>query len=321
MITFELISPFELSRTDAYKDISLLTECVLNLLSHTKLSNESESQPDPQPDVTDQDKVERTVKFEDKQKTVSSVKKTVSLSDGDIKLYSNFIAYSIQWLFVAEKWENMVDLADLSSKQLLTICTDPDDELLFLLAYLLQFRIYAENKLYEVAKTKTEQVKYALKIRIEKSNIGKRLLNKSKSSAADRRAAWRNSVQARQISTRKKKLSIFKCTKRYSNLTLKKANLLLIESEKCKQHQRKPQTMKKVLQNFCYSNEGVWQRTWSTCKQQDDGCKSQVSFSHDQHDHQQLQQNNRTDQETSRKVLAHSKSARNRQSLLFRQTA
>ena len=96
MITFELISPLELSRTDAYKDISLLTECVLNLLSHAKLSNESEAQPDPQPDVADQDKVERTVKFEDEQKTESSVKKTVSLSDGDIKLYSNFIAYSIQ---------------------------------------------------------------------------------------------------------------------------------------------------------------------------------------------------------------------------------
>jgi len=61
----------------------------------------------------------------------------------------------------------MVDLADLSSKQLLTICTDPDDELLFLLAYLLQFRIYAENKLYEVAQAKTEQVKLALKTRIE----------------------------------------------------------------------------------------------------------------------------------------------------------
>ena len=39
IITFELISPLELSRTDAYKDISLLTECVLNLHSHAKLSN------------------------------------------------------------------------------------------------------------------------------------------------------------------------------------------------------------------------------------------------------------------------------------------
>jgi len=92
MITYELISPLELSRTDAYKDISLLTECVLNLLSHAKLSNTTEVQSDE----ADQTQVDRTVKFEDEQKDGPSVKKNVSLSDGDIKLYSNFIAYSIQ---------------------------------------------------------------------------------------------------------------------------------------------------------------------------------------------------------------------------------
>ena len=163
MITFELLSPLELSRTDAYKDISLLTECVLNLLSHAKLSNLIYKQPE----VSEQVKDDKTVKFEDEQKAESESKMTVSLNDGDIKFYSNFIAYSIQCLFVAEKWESMVDLADLSSKQLLTICPDPDDELLFLLAYLRQFRIYAENKLYEVAKNKTEKVKHALRVRIE----------------------------------------------------------------------------------------------------------------------------------------------------------
>ena len=58
MITFDLISLLELSRTDIYIDISLLTECVLNLLSHAKLSNESDTQTNLQPDVIEQDKVE-----------------------------------------------------------------------------------------------------------------------------------------------------------------------------------------------------------------------------------------------------------------------
>lgn len=180
MITYELISPLELSRTDAYKDVSLLTECVLNLLSHAKLSNTL----DVQQDEAERPSVDRTVKFEDEHKAQPAVSKTVLLNDGDIKLYSNFVAYSIQCLFVAQKWESMVDLADLSSKQLLTICTDPDDELLFLLAYLLQFRIYAENKLYEVARAKTEQVKQALKARIDEFKHWKATSKKSKSSQA-----------------------------------------------------------------------------------------------------------------------------------------
>lgn len=92
LITYGLISPLELSRTGAYKDISLLTECVLNLLSHAKLSNTTEVQSDE----ADQAKVDRTVKFEDEQKYEQSIKKNVSLSDGDIKLYSDFIAYSVQ---------------------------------------------------------------------------------------------------------------------------------------------------------------------------------------------------------------------------------
>ena len=37
MITFEIISPLELSKTDTYEDILLLTKCALNLLSHARL--------------------------------------------------------------------------------------------------------------------------------------------------------------------------------------------------------------------------------------------------------------------------------------------
>ena len=62
---FWLISPLELSRTDAYKDISLFTECELNLQSHAQLSNASYAQPDSQLDVAEQYKVKITVKIED----------------------------------------------------------------------------------------------------------------------------------------------------------------------------------------------------------------------------------------------------------------
>jgi hypothetical protein len=136
----------------------------------------------------------------------------------------------------------MVDLADLSSKQLLTICTDPDDELLFLLAYLLQFRIYAENKLYEVAKTKTEQVKYALKQESRSSNIGKRLLNKSKPSQALLTGELPEETQPGARKHRKK-LSI-SSTRNDTKSDSEESELFLTE-RKCKQHQRKPQTMKK----------------------------------------------------------------------------
>lgn len=98
----------------------------------------------------------RTVKFADETRR-EGFGKSVKATYDDIKFYSDFISYTIQCLFVAEKWESMVDLADTSSNQILTIFPDPDNEILFLLSYLLQYRIYGEDKLYTEANQRTVQ--------------------------------------------------------------------------------------------------------------------------------------------------------------------
>jgi hypothetical protein len=153
LITYELVSPLELSQTDAYKDIFLMTECVLNMLSLVKVTSNS---GDNKSSMSESMKENRTVKFADKSKR-EGFAKSVKASYDDIKFYSDFISYTIQCLFVAEKWESMVDLADTSLKQILAIFPDPDNEILFLLSYLLQYRIYGEDKLYTEANQRTVQ--------------------------------------------------------------------------------------------------------------------------------------------------------------------
>ena len=179
LISYELVSPLELSQTDAYKDIFLITECVLNLLSHSKLSA---SPIDDQSSTTEGMLDNNTIKLPET--TGPNKAPKVQLNDADMKFYCSFIAYTIQCLFVAEKWESMVDLADIAAKQLLSISPDPDDDLLFLLGYLLQFRIHGEDKLYSEARQRTSKVKHDLEVRIQEFNHWKATSKKSKSRTA-----------------------------------------------------------------------------------------------------------------------------------------
>lgn len=124
------------------------------------------------------------MKFADETGISKKPIKDVKASDSDVRFYSSFITYTIQCLFVAEKWESMVDLADIACKQFNELYPDPDDDILFLLAYLLQFRIYAENKLFTAANAKTEQTRDELEARIQKFNHWKATSKKSKSRQA-----------------------------------------------------------------------------------------------------------------------------------------
>lgn len=93
MISYELISPIELSQTDAYKDIFLITECVLNLLSQAKLSDGKSDEVHavaPEPPMP-----ERTVRFADETVGNSFAPKII-LNETDLKFYSGFIAYTMQ---------------------------------------------------------------------------------------------------------------------------------------------------------------------------------------------------------------------------------
>ena len=110
LITYELVSPLELSRTDAYKDIFLLTECILNLLSKARLGSATEERPVSAKQVRDT----KTVKFADETQVNNQPVKDIITTDSDVRFYSSFITYTIQCLFVAEKWESMVDLADIA---------------------------------------------------------------------------------------------------------------------------------------------------------------------------------------------------------------
>jgi hypothetical protein len=150
------------------------------MLSRVRLSETTEKRPP----TSKQERDTRTVKFEDEVTIAKIIEKDVNAIDSDIRFYSNFIAYTIQCLFVAEKWESMVDLADISSKQLNEIYPDPDDDMLFLLAYLLQFRIYAENNLFNTAHGKTTKTKEDLEARIQQFNHWKATSKKSKSRQA-----------------------------------------------------------------------------------------------------------------------------------------
>lgn len=150
------------------------------MLSRVRLSETTEKRPP----TSKQERDTRTVKFEDEVTTTKIIEKDVNAIDSDIRFYSNFIAYTIQCLFVAEKWESMVDLADIASKQLNEIYPDPDDDMLFLLAYLLQFRIYAENNLFNTAHGKTMKTKEDLEARIQQFNHWKATSKKSKSRQA-----------------------------------------------------------------------------------------------------------------------------------------
>jgi len=191
-----------LSQTDAYKDIFLITECVLNLLSQAKLSDDSNNSTTVQftlPTST------RTVKFADE--TVNSEKSHgVNVNEADLKFYSGFIAFTIQCLFVAEKWESMVDLADTANKQFSLISPELDDNMAFLSSYLYQFRIYGEDKLYATASQKTAKVKEDLEIRIKKYNLWKSTSKKSKS----RTALLTGEVPKEEIQFRKDKLALEK---------------------------------------------------------------------------------------------------------------
>lgn len=202
IITYELASPLELSQTDAYKDIFLITECVLNLLSQAKLSDDSNNSTTVQftlPTST------RTVKFADE--TVNNEKSHgVNVNEADLKFYSGFIAFTIQCLFVAEKWESMVDLADTANKQFSLISPELDDNMAFLSSYLYQFRIYGEDKLYATASQKTAKVKEDLEIRIKKYNLWKSTSKKSKS----RTALLTGEVPKEEIQFRKDKLALEK---------------------------------------------------------------------------------------------------------------
>lgn len=121
-----------------------------------------------------------------------------------MKFYSGFIAYTVQCLFVAEKWESMVDLADTANKQFTVISPDLDDNMAFLSSYLYQFRIYGEDKLYSTASQKTTQTKEDLEIRIQKFNQWKATSKKSKS----RTALLTGEVPKEELQYRKERLEL-----------------------------------------------------------------------------------------------------------------
>ena len=100
----------------------------------------------------------------------------------------------------------MVDLADIATKQFYAISPDPDDDLLFLLAYLLQFRIYGEDKLYTTASGKTSKVKHDLEVRIQQFNHWKATSKKSKS----RQALLTGEVPKEELQFRKDKAELEK---------------------------------------------------------------------------------------------------------------
>lgn len=181
LITYELVSPLELSQTDAYKDIFLMAESVLNLLSQAVLVGDSQTERLPEPEVTIPIST-KTVKFADQNTTESAHK--IKVTESELKFYSDFIAYTVQCLFVAEKWESMVDLTDTANKQLLAVCTELNDTMLFFSLYLYQFRIYGEDKLYTTASQHTDRVKEELAIRIAKFKQWKATSKKSKSRTA-----------------------------------------------------------------------------------------------------------------------------------------
>ena len=196
------MSPLELSQTDAYKDIFLITESVLNLLSQAKLVKENEteilSETGFEPPIST-----KTVKFADDTQRTGSMSR-IKVPEKDLKFYSDFIAYTIQCLFVAEKWESMVDLADTANKQLLTVCPDLDETMSFLSLYLYQFRIYGENKLYTSASQQTDKVKQDLAVRVAKFNQWKATSKKSKS----RTAMLTGEVPKEELQFRKEKAEL-----------------------------------------------------------------------------------------------------------------
>jgi len=200
LITYELVSPLEMSQTGAYKDVFLMTECVLNLLSLTKMVNKID---DNQSATSESSRGGRTVKFADETK-IGGFGKKVTASYSDIKFYLDFISFTIQCLFVAEKWESMVDLADTASKQIWVLFPDPENEMLFLLGYLLQYTIYGENKLFTEASQKTTKVKNTLDNRIKQFTHWKATSKKSKS----RRALLTGEVPKEELDFRKEKAEL-----------------------------------------------------------------------------------------------------------------
>jgi golgin subfamily B member 1 len=98
----------------------------------------------------------------------------------------------------------MVDLADIACKQFLSLTDDPDDDLLFLLDYLYQFRKYGEDELFSQASTKTTQVKQDLEVRIQKFNHWKATSKKSKS----RTALLTGEVPKEELQFRKEKAEL-----------------------------------------------------------------------------------------------------------------
>lgn len=89
-----------------------------------------------------------------------------------MRVYGNLIAFGLQWLFVVEKWETIVDTVTRFNKIASVFPNFTHDSNKFLRIYLLEFSLHAQEKLYQMANAKSKDKRDEIKLREQQYNIG-----------------------------------------------------------------------------------------------------------------------------------------------------
>ena len=89
-----------------------------------------------------------------------------------MKLYGDIICFGLQCLFLFEKWETIVNTVNKFNKIISPFPRFVDEFNTYLRIYVLEFSLYAQERLHQAAYLQTKNKRDELKLRIQRFNIG-----------------------------------------------------------------------------------------------------------------------------------------------------
>ena len=95
------------------------------------------------------------------------------ITRGDMKLYGDIISFGLQCLFIVEKWETIVNTVTRFNKIISLFPKFSDESNSYLRIYVLEFSLYAQERLYQATYLQTKNKRDELKLRVQQFNIGK----------------------------------------------------------------------------------------------------------------------------------------------------
>ncbi|CAI2384889.1 unnamed protein product [Moneuplotes crassus] len=165
LMAYHLSSPFGFERTTAYQDIYLLADQLIHYLNHF---TDIKAPPTEEEEIN----IEKnfTPKFTNNEKLIIPDTPFDNLEGRDMRIYGNFIAFTVQCLFVSEKWESIIDLISRFTEAISMFPPIDPEFISFLKIYLFKYIVYSVDKLYQVACAKSKDKRDELKLRTQQLN-------------------------------------------------------------------------------------------------------------------------------------------------------